>query len=260
MRDNKRYRIGEFARLGATSITTLRFYDELGLLQPVEVDVRTRYRYYDAAQLRDLAAIRALADLGASLEDIRRVLSRADGGRGRRTLLIKLRAVALHSLATTRRSLEWIDLELEDAGLSLAGTPVVLKERGEMRIASIRAQLRNYDDIAPMERDLSRALRPTMAGEQRGVLWHRCEASGAIEGEPFVEVRGATPRGSGFEIKRLPGARLASAYCESDDASALRTYDVLDRWIHRHELRLDGPKREIYVGQMLEIQFPVRPA
>ena len=99
-----------------------------------------------------------------------------------------------------------------------------------------------------------------MAREQRGVLWHRCEASGAIEGEPFVEVRGMAPRGSGFELKSLPGARVASAYCESDDAAAFRTYDAIDRWIHRHELRLDGPKREIYVGQILEIQFPVRPA
>jgi DNA-binding transcriptional MerR regulator len=256
----RQYRIGEFARLGATSIKTLRFYDELGLLQPVEVDARTRYRYYDAAQLRDLAAIRALKDLGASLADIRRVTSRPDDSRERRTLLTRLRAAALKTMATTRHSLEWIELELEDGGHSLAETPVVLKQRGEMRIASIRASLRTYDEITPVERDLTRALPSAMAREQRGVLWHRCELSGAIEGEPFVEVRGVAPRGPGFDLKCLPGARVASAYCESDDMAAVRTYDAIDRWIHRHDLRLVGPKREIYVGQLLEIQFPVRPA
>ncbi len=73
-----------------------------------------------------------------------------------------------------------------------------------------------------------------------------------------MEVRGTAPRGHGFELRCLPRVRVASAYCESDDATAARTYDVIDRWIHRHELRLDGPKREIYVGQLLEIQFPVR--
>ena len=254
----KRYRIGEFARLAATSIKTLRFYDELGLLRPVEVDARTRYRYYDAAQLRDLAAIRALKDLGASLEDIRRVVSRSDEGRERRQLLIRLRTAASHTLAAARRSIDWLDLELEGSDQSLVETPVLLKQRGEMRIASIRARLRSYDEIAPVERDLTQALLPAMAGEHRGVLWHRCEASGAIEGEPFVEVRGTAPRGSGFELRCLPGARLASAYCESDDAAAMRTYDVIDRWVHRHGLQLDGPKREIYVGQLLEIQFPVR--
>jgi DNA-binding transcriptional MerR regulator len=259
MPSGTRYRIGEFARLGATSIKTLRFYDELGLLKPVEVDARTRYRYYDAGQLRDLAAIRALKELGASLEDIRRVVTRPDADRERRKLLARLRNDALRTLATTRRSLDWIELELEDAGHELAAVPVVLKLRREMRIASIRASLGSYADIAPVERDLTRALHPSMAGELRGVLWHRCEASGGIDGEPFVEVRGQATRGCGFEIRQLPGAHMASAYCEADDAAAVRTYDAIDRWIHRHSLRLDGPKREIYCGKILEIQFPVRP-
>jgi DNA-binding transcriptional MerR regulator len=255
-----RYRIGEFARLGGVSNKTLHFYDELGLLRPAEVDVRSRYRFYDAAQLRDLAAIRALQDLGASLADIRRVLTRPDAHQERRKLLSRLRSDALRKLATTRRALDWIDLELEDAGHEMSETPVVLRLRGEMCIASVRARLGSYAEITAVEHGLARALHPSMAGELRGVLWHRCEASGAIDGEPFVEVRGRATRGHGFEIRRLPEAHMASAYCESDDAAAVRTYDAIDRWIHRHSLRLDGPKREIYVGRLLEIQFPVRPA
>ena len=255
-----RYRIGEFARLGGVSIKTLHFYDQLGLLRPAEVDARTCYRHYDASQLRDLSAIRALKGLGASLEDIRRVMKRPEADRERRRLLTRLRSDAQRNLATDRRSLDWIELELEGAGHDLAGSHVVLKQRGEMRIASIRARLGSYAEISPVERDLDRALRPSMTGEFRGVLWHRCEASGAIDGEPFVEVRGRATRARGFEIRNLPAAHMASAYCESDDAAAVRTYDAIDRWIHRHSLRLDGPKREIYVGQLLEIQFPVQPA
>jgi hypothetical protein len=188
------------------------------------------------------------------------VLTRRDGGRERSQLLCRLRADALRSLASTRRSLDWIELELEDAGPAIGETPIVLKERRAVRIASIRARLGSYAEITAMERDLARALRPALAGELRGVLWHRCEASGSIEGEPFVEVRGRTPRGAGFELRQLPCAHVASAYCESDDAAAVRTYDAIDRWIHRHALRLNGPKREIYVGPLLEIQFPVHPA
>jgi effector-binding domain-containing protein len=137
---------------------------------------------------------------------------------------------------------------------------VVLKDRAEIRIASIRATLRAYDDIVSVERELTRAVRPGWAGEIRGVLWHRCEASGVIDGEPFVELTGRGIRGAGYELKQLPGARVASAYCESDDAAAVRTYDAIDRWIHRRSLRLDGPKREICIGGILEIQFPVQSA
>ena len=259
MPSRKQYRIGEFARLSATPVKTLRFYDELGLLTPSEVDVRTRYRYYDAAQLHDIAAIRALKELGASLEDIRLVIKRTDD-RARRSLLKRLRASALRTLTAARRSLEWIDLELEEAGHAEGKAPVFLNQRGEVRIASIRARLNSYDDITPVEHALTRAVPATLAGELRGVLWHRCEASGAIEGEPFVEVRGRATGVAGFTLGNLPSAHVASAFCESDDDAAVRTYETIDRWIHRHSLRLDGPKREIHVGQILEIQFPVRPA
>jgi DNA-binding transcriptional MerR regulator len=254
-----RYRIGEFARLGATSIKTLRFYDALGLLRPVDVDARTRYRYYDAAQLEDLAAIRALKDLGASLDDIRRVLARP-APESRRKLLEKLRQRARHSLEATRRSLDWIELELENAPHDADPTAIVMQQRGEIRIASIRARVNSYADIVPVERDLTRAVHPAIAGDLRGVLWHRCEAAGAIEGEPFIELRTRAPRATGFDVKSLPRVQVATAYCESEDLAAVRAYDAIDRWIHRHSLRLDGPKREIYVGHILQIQFPVRAA
>lgn len=254
-----RYRIGEFARLGATSIKTLRFYDALGLLRPVDVDARTRYRYYDAAQLEELAAIRALKDLGASLDDIRRVLARS-APNVRRKLLEKLRQRAHRSLAATQRSLDWIELELDDAPHDAAPATVVLQTRGEIRIASIRSRLSSYADIVPVELDLRRAVHPAIAGDLRGVLWHRCEASGVIEGEPFIELRTHAPRAAGYELKSLPSVQVATTYCQCDDLAAVRAYDAVDRWIHRHSLKLDGPKREIYVGEILEIQFPVRAA
>ena len=97
------------------------------------------------------------------------------------------------------------------------------------------------------------------ASEPPAESGHGHEESGLPE-KPFVEVRGTTQRGSGFELGCLPSVRVASAYCEAEDDAAARTYEAIDRWIHRHELKLDGPKREIYVGQLLEIQFPVRPA
>lgn len=255
----RRYRIGEFARLGGVSIKTLRFYDGLNLLRPAQVDARTRYRFYDGKQLRDLAAIRSLQDLGATLEDIRRVLLREDD-RQRHQLLSRLRSDAIRSLHAARQSLRWLDLELERADAVAEPTTVHLTSRSAIRIASIRASLDSYDAISGVEQDLTRAVRPAAMGSLRGVLWHRCEASGAIEGEPFIELRGKPPRVRGYALGELPRGRMASAYCEPDDAAAVRTYETIDRWIHRRSLRLSGPKREIYLGQLLEIQFPVTAA
>jgi DNA-binding transcriptional MerR regulator len=254
------YRIGEFARLGGVSVKALRFYDQLGLLRPAAVDPRTRYRLYHPRQLQDLTAILALKDLGASLEDIRRVVGRSAVEQDRRRLLEKLRSGALRSMEAARQSLVWIDGALSGASTADCGIPIVMKQRSAVRVATIRAQVDCYAQIGQLERDLQRAIVPELAGSLQGVLWHRCAESGAIEGEPFVQVSHRAPRSGAYELKELPSARVATAYCESDDRAAERAYEAISRWVRLRDYRLDGPKREIYVGQILEIQFPVKPA
>ena len=250
------YRIGEFARLSGVSIKTLRFYAHLGLLAPAAVDARTRYRLYAPHQLKDLAAIRALKGLGASLDDIRLVVSRAAASQERHRLLDRLKQRAEHSLAATQRSLRWIDSALEavDAGRAV---PIVLKKGSAARVASIRARVDCYAQIDRLERDLRQSIERPLKGNLQGVLWHRCAASGAIEGEPFVEISRRTPHSGAFAVRELPSVTVASAYCEPDDRDAERVYDALSRWIHLHDYQLAGPKREIHLGQILEIQFPV---
>jgi DNA-binding transcriptional MerR regulator len=254
-----RYKIGEFARLAGASIKTLRFYDQAGLLEPAEVDVRTRYRFYAPEQLQQLATIRALKELGASLADIRELMGRGDRDASRR-LLSRLRDRAAARIQEASRSLRWIDEALENDACATAPVHIALKRRGEIRVASIRTQLRDYAGICDVERELARAVNPDFVGAAKGVLWHRCEASGAIDGEPFVEIAARAPGSRSYEIKQLPPATVASAFCESDDGAAVRTYDAIDRWLHARDLQLAGPKRELYVGRILEIQFPVKAA
>src|SRR5215510_10700852 len=67
-------RIGEFSKLVQLPVPTLRYYDQVGLLKPIEVDRFTGYRYYSASQLPRLHRILALKGLGFSLEQIGRVL------------------------------------------------------------------------------------------------------------------------------------------------------------------------------------------
>jgi DNA-binding transcriptional MerR regulator len=66
--------IGDFSRLSRVPITTLRYYDDVGLLTPVLVDPKSHYRYYSVTQLPRLRRILALKELGFALEQIARVL------------------------------------------------------------------------------------------------------------------------------------------------------------------------------------------
>jgi DNA-binding transcriptional MerR regulator len=252
------YRIGEFARLGGVSIKTLRYYDQIGLLQPAAIDSRSQYRSYAPAQLQTLATILALKALGASLQDIRLVIGRRGSRQQQLELLDRLRRNAELSIAAARRSLMWIEGAVQEIESGGRDVPVVLRQRPAVHVASVRARANSYDEIGLLERDLHRSIEPALRGSLWGVLWHRCAASGAIEGEPFVEVAPPARRCGAYDIRELPSATVATAYCEPTDRDAERVYDAVSRWIHLHDYQLDGPKREIYVGQILEIQFPVK--
>ena len=69
-----RLKIGEFAQVGRVSVPTLRYYNDVGLLKPADVDRWTGYRYYTLDQLPMLNRILALKDLGLSLEQISRLV------------------------------------------------------------------------------------------------------------------------------------------------------------------------------------------
>ena len=72
------YRIGEFSRMSKVTVKALRYYDEMGLLKPEQVDGVTGYRMYTTAQLVPLQRIVALRQAGLSIEVIRDVLSGQD--------------------------------------------------------------------------------------------------------------------------------------------------------------------------------------
>ncbi|MEO1372766.1 MAG: MerR family transcriptional regulator [Cyanobacteria bacterium J06635_10] len=68
------YSIGEYSRIAQVSKRLLRYYDEIGLFQPIRIDAETGHRYYSASQLPELNRILALKELGLSLDQIRRFI------------------------------------------------------------------------------------------------------------------------------------------------------------------------------------------
>lgn len=68
------YKIKEFSKKTALSIVTLRYYDEINLLNPSYVDRYTGYRYYEEDQVHSAIQIRRLKELGLSLEEIKQYM------------------------------------------------------------------------------------------------------------------------------------------------------------------------------------------
>lgn len=65
------YKIGDFSKLVNISVKTLRYYDDIDLFKPADVDLFTGYRYYKKEQIKDLELINKLKMIGFSLEEIK---------------------------------------------------------------------------------------------------------------------------------------------------------------------------------------------
>lgn len=69
--------IGEIARITGVTVRTLRHYDRIGLLRPVQVTA-AGYRLYDEGSLERLHLILLFRELELPLEEIRRILDQPD--------------------------------------------------------------------------------------------------------------------------------------------------------------------------------------
>jgi len=67
-------KIGEFSKIAQVSIKTLRYYDQIGLLNAAHIDRFSGYRYYTLSQLPRLNRILALKDLDFSLDQVHELL------------------------------------------------------------------------------------------------------------------------------------------------------------------------------------------
>src|SRR5271169_1501613 len=103
------FRLGEFAQIAQVSGRQLRFYDQLGLLEPAHIDRQTGYRYYSIRQLPRLNSILALKELGLSLEQIAPLLKEEISASELRGMLTMKRAQVERMLREEETRLKHIE-------------------------------------------------------------------------------------------------------------------------------------------------------
>lgn len=106
MTDRSDLMIGDFARRSRLPISTLHYYDRIGLLTPATVDPHSGYRRYSAHQLPTAALIARLRSLGISPESIARILP---GGSSASTVLRRERERLVQEIDIGRCRLSRLD-------------------------------------------------------------------------------------------------------------------------------------------------------
>lgn len=125
-------RIGELARRAGTTVRTIRYYEEIGLLPEADARASGSHRTYaeqDAERLREVLRLKDL--LGVSLEELRDLVAAEDARAGRRAefyadgtpprrraqiLNVALKNIARQRELVRRRQTQLTELDAELAG------------------------------------------------------------------------------------------------------------------------------------------------
>ena len=192
----QRLTIGAFSRLTHLSIKTLRYYHEVGLLEPAVIDPDSGYRYYRPGQAHSAHLVRRFRDLGLPVADVKAVLAAPD--------LTARDAILAGHLDRMRDQLRQTEAAVESLRRMLEGGSTALKidERvleGGPTI-SVAADLMRAD-VTAWWWDALAGLRSmaTAAGLSRPARWAACttmSCSRRTPGTPGSTCRSGTRRRS----------------------------------------------------------------
>ena len=158
----KMFKIGEFSKLVQVPIATLRYYDQVGLLKPIEVDRFTGYRYYSAAQLPRLHRILALKGLGFSLEQIAELLDENLSPEQMRGML-RLRHVQIsQQIADMQDQLIEVESRIDqiEREPQLSRYDIILKQVEPLLVAYVRTILVDHSQSGSLFGEVYTAIEP----------------------------------------------------------------------------------------------------
>jgi len=270
------FKIGEFSKLSLVPAKTLRYYDQIGLLKPNEVDHFTGYRYYSASQLPRLNRILALKDLGLSLEEIGRLLDEElTAAQIRGTL--RLRRVEIQERLSEEEArlarVEW-RLRCMEQEETMSGPEVVIKSVPAMRVASLRKTIPSMQAIGSLFGEAFGFLgqhRVAPVGPPVAIYYDQEFRETDADVEVAIPVAQPLPKSGTMVARELSAVEtMACAVHQGSYETIGASYGQVMAWIEANGYRMCGPVREVYIqgpesGQdpsayVTEIQVPVEKA
>jgi len=262
-------KIGEFSKLSMLTVKALRFYEKEGLLSPVRVDEWTGYRYYETDQLAAAARIKALRQLGFSVDEVRACLSSPD-----RSALLSAKAQELEQahrrLAAQLSLLYYL---MEETGMETK-YQAVIKELPPCVVYSEERKLDSYGQVSELVRSSAeecRQLNPDMEFVKPDYGF--CEYLDGEHRDKDILVRysqAVAKAGDGNEriqFRALPAVKAVCIYHRGPYDRLGDAYAYLAEYVSKNGYTPLGQPRECYIDGawnkpdpadwLTEIQFPI---
>jgi DNA-binding transcriptional MerR regulator len=239
--------IGDFSRMTFLSVKTLRYYHDVGLLPPAEVDQETGYRRYELGQVPTAQVIRRLRELGMSIDDVRGVIEAPDVSARNAAISAHLQRME-GELEQTRATVKALRMLLDETGPPSIAVEYRVVEPSETLAISDRVA---YADAFDWLDAAFSELRSVVSTERNGV--DGALYSNELLEDEFGELVAVVPIGSPVratgrsEPLQLPRVEYAVAVHVGSVDDIDRTYAALGAVVAERAIGVQGPIREDYV-------------
>ncbi|MDJ0589542.1 MAG: MerR family transcriptional regulator [Pleurocapsa sp. MO_226.B13] len=271
------YSIGEYARIAQVSKRLLRYYDEIGLFQPVKIDRESGHRYYSASQLPELNRILALKDLGISLNQIQRFVQDDISPTEIQGMLSLKKAELEQQVLGELQRIRTIESRLKQIKeRAIYVRDVVVKQIPQQRLIGIRKVLpKNHSG-----EDLFVSVMNALPGDNNstyGAMTVVVHGDGVTSDRTDLELGRllhktnhaplTTYDGLTLDTRSLPGATMATFIPPASCCARLLGYNAIGEWVEANHYALAGPVRLVFLKLpkqsgdsdfVTEIQFPIR--
>lgn len=273
-------KIGNFSRIANVSIRLLRYYDEIGLFQPVHIDAESGYRYYKTAQIKDLNKILALRDLGLSLEQIKLYLENDLSPDELRGMLLLKKSQLHQSLNEELSRLKRVEyrlnrLESDDDPIPndvvikpVPAQPYVSMRNPRLPVGDFNMYLTQlFEGIAGKNLNLPNTVTVLEHSDCTPEDYYDLEIGFVLPPNAQLQSNAITLNNNLALIPReLPAVQqMATVLHVGPWGTGMRSYLEMGRWIEAHGFEIVGATREVYMemarndrdNNVVEFQLPI---
>lgn len=269
--------IGEFSKICKVSAKTLRYYDEIGLLKPEEINPENGYRLYSITQMKKMLLINRLKCYQFSLEEIRTILDFEAGQSEEKlsSVLSDKRKEILERRDALDHNLKQINRDL----LNLERGVTIMSYLDDIKVELVETQSLN---ILSLRRMMNREDYAEGYGRYFGMLYERIATDQlTLLGTPmtFYFSPEYDPSGNDTEFaipvleqvkgtRALQGGLCARSVLKGPYSELTSVYARLREWVEQEDYEIVNPPFEVYITQpgeasasgdmVTEVYFPVK--
>ncbi|MFJ3389903.1 MULTISPECIES: MerR family transcriptional regulator [unclassified Lysinibacillus] len=269
--------IGEFSKICGVSTKTLRYYAEIGLINPDEINAESGYRYYSIEQLKRMLYINRLKSYHFSLEEIKAMLELEEDQS--EEMLFSALNHKRNEMQEKLKAFEYLVKQLSHDIANLEKGMPIMSYLDDIEVQLVETKPKNIlfkrlvmssDDYSSGYGNYFSKLYEKIATEQLTLLgkpmtiYHSPEFNPTGNDTEFAIPIAESVKGT----RDLPGSLCAKSVLKGAYPELTSVYANLMKWIEDEGYELIMPPYEIYVTDpnqanssedyITEVYFPVK--